>query len=100
MHTTPSSHALALVLSFSTLAEGWGLRRKLVEYAQEDVKTYPVYHPRGVGIFEKRQDQLVCPNDDYQRFLASNPPNAVATFCNSWLGIPSATTVVEDTPTV
>ena len=100
MHTTPSFQALALILSFTTLAEGWGLRRKLVEHAQEDVKTYPVYHPRGAGIFEKRQDQLVCPNGDYQKFLHSNPPDAVANFCNSWLGIPPATKFVEYTPTV
>jgi hypothetical protein len=100
MHTAPSFRALALVLSLFTLTEGWGLRRKPVEHAQEDVKTYPVYRPRGAGIFEKRQGQLVCPNDDYQKFLDSNPPDAVATFCNSWLGIPPATTVVEYIPTV
>jgi hypothetical protein len=100
MHTTPSFQALAFILSFTTLAKGWGLQRKLVEYAQEDVKTYPVYRPRGAGIFEKRQDQLVCSNDDYQKFLDSNPPNVVATFCNFWLGIPPVTTVVEYTPTV
>jgi hypothetical protein len=74
MHTTRSFQALAFILSFSNLASGWGLRRNPVENAQEnEEKTYPVYRPRGAGIFEKRQDQLVCPNDDYQKFLDSNP---------------------------
>jgi hypothetical protein len=36
----------------------------------------------------------------YQKFLDSNSPEAVGAFCNSWLGTPPATTVVEYTPTV
>lgn len=104
MFITRSLQASALFLSFFTLAEGWSLRRKHVEHAQQyENARYPVYQPRDAsqnGVVEKRQNQLVCPNDRWEAFLDSVPTNSVSTFCNDYLGIPPATTVVEYTPTV
>ncbi|KAK1916631.1 hypothetical protein P3342_012256 [Pyrenophora teres f. teres] len=99
-----SLQASALFLSFSTLTEGWSLGRKHDQHAQQhENPIYPAYQPRGAsynGVPEKRQDQLMCPNDQWQAFLDSVPKNGVTVFCNDYLGIPPATTVVEYTPTV
>jgi len=104
MLITRSLQASALFLSFTSLAEGWSLHRKHDEhFGQRDNARYPVYQPRRAsheGVADKRHNQLVCPSDQWQAFLDSVPKDGVTIFCNDYLGIPPATTVVEYTPTV
>ncbi|KAI8931729.1 hypothetical protein NX059_011372 [Plenodomus lindquistii] len=101
MYTTLSLQALAVVLSFSSSTEALVVR-KSNNPAQE------VYRDarRGValhGHLDKRQNSsetvLDCSNDRWQELLDSNAEDRIETFCNEWLDISPATSVIEVTPT-
>jgi len=100
MHITRSLPASAFVLSLSTLTEALALRR-----TSEDALDGSRFARRGAsldGAAWKRQgvETLDCPNDRWQQLLDNNPQDRVVTFCNEWLGISPATTVLEVTPTM
>lgn len=93
MYISRSLQASAYLLSFSTLTTALALHRKRDGYTP-DVQRVDSMH-------EKRQDQeLECINDRWQDMLDNNPVDRVKTFCNEWLGIAPATTVIEWTPTM
>ncbi|CAO2647646.1 Nn.00g085680.m01.CDS01 [Neocucurbitaria sp. VM-36] len=100
-----SLQASAFILSFSTLTDALALNRRSAGNVQNGL-VYNAPHIAHGGsvedIVEKRQDaqELDCPDDRWQQMLDNNPPDRVATFCNEWLGIGPATTVVEWTPTI
>jgi hypothetical protein len=55
------------------------------------------------SIFRKRQDNSTTEIDWttldlYKHILDDGSPSDITTFCNIWLGLPPATTVVEYTP--
>ena len=105
MFFTRSLQASAFILSFSTLTDALALNRRNKGNVQEETVLDAPHVARGVGadgIVEKRQDpqELDCPDDRWQQMLDNNPSDRVATFCNEWLGIGPATTVVEWTPTM
>lgn len=100
MHFSRSLQVSACFLSFSLLTESLVLRRKDGTISQEKGPAR-----RGAlldSVLNKRQDPEVlnCPSDRWQDLLDSNPENRVVTFCNEWLGIEPATSVIEITPTV
>lgn len=100
MYITRSLQASAFFLSFSTLTAAVALHRTADSDVQLEARTA---HSGSLdSIFKKRQDaqELECPNDRWQAMLDSNPADRVATFCNEWLGLEPATTVVEWTPTM
>jgi len=95
MHTTPSLRALAIFLSLSPSIDALVVRKSNAP-AQE------VYRGARRGLTpDKRQEEVLdCPDNDYQALLDSNPKSRIATFCNRWLDIEPATTVLEVTPTL
>jgi hypothetical protein len=104
MSLTRPSLASVLLLSFCTFSEAWVLHRKSASRAQDAKNVAPVELRRNhaqADTLEKRQEtELYCPDDRWQEFLNSNPENRIETFCNEWLGIAPATTVLEYTPTM
>ncbi|KAJ4377994.1 hypothetical protein N0V83_000824 [Neocucurbitaria cava] len=91
------------MLSFSTLTDALAVNRKSTDSVQEEVAFVAPNVARGVSVDNvvERQDQVLdCPDDRWQQILDNNPPDRVMTFCNEWLGIGPATTVVEWTPTI
>ncbi|KAH7074205.1 hypothetical protein FB567DRAFT_191686 [Paraphoma chrysanthemicola] len=104
MSLTRPTWASVLLLSFCTFSEAWVLHRKPAGHAQIVKDAAPIElrnDAAPVVSLEKRQDsELFCPDDRWQEFLNSNPENRVKTFCNEWLGISPATTVLEYTPTI
>ncbi|KAH9879685.1 hypothetical protein IAQ61_001504 [Plenodomus lingam] len=102
MHVTHSLQALAVVLSFTGPVEALVVR-KSNKPAQE---VYRAAHrgPAPEGHLYKRQNAtdvvLDCSNDRWQELLDSNTGDRITTFCNEWLDIPPATSVLEVTPTI
>ena len=105
MYIIRSLQAAAVILSFSTLTEALAFNRRNKGQVQEENVFEPAQIAHAgpvIGNIKLRQDgqELDCPDDRWQQLLDNNPPDRVATFCNEWLGIGPATTVVEWTPTM
>lgn len=104
MYISRSLQASAYLLSFSTLTAALALHRKKDGHSIEEQRVEPLLNAPGgtaESANEKRQDQeLECINDRWQDMLDNNPVDRVKTFCNEWLGIAPATTVIEWTPTM
>lgn len=98
-----SLQASVFILSFSTLTDALVVNRKNTGSVQEEVAFVAPNVARGVSVdnvVERQDQELDCPDDRWQQILDNNPPDRVMTFCNEWLGIGPATTVVEWTPTM
>lgn len=105
MFFTRSVLAPAAILSFSVTTEGWVLHRNTEEHVEVKriVADEAQHHWSWRDILGKRQSDdrvLDCPNDQFASLLSNNPDSAVVTFCNDWLNLGPATTVIEVTPTV
>jgi hypothetical protein len=102
MFFTRFSKASVVFLSLCTLSDAWALYHK-VDGEKAKVEDAPVEMRRHAAedFDEKRQTtELFCPNDSYARILNNNPPESVQSFCNDWLELAPATTVIEYVPTM
>jgi hypothetical protein len=104
MSVTRFSWPLAVLLSFCTFSDAWVLHRK-VDSKKQEVENVAQPELRrneaqNLNIEKRQTTSLYCPDDRWQQFLDSNPEARVQAFCNEWLGLAPATTVVEYTPTM
>jgi len=102
MSFTRFSKASAVVLSLCTLSDAWALYHKIdTKNAKAKDASVELRRHEAQDLNEKRQTtELFCPNDRYEQFLNNNPDPSVQTFCNEWLGLAPATTVIEYVPTM
>ena len=104
MSSTRFAWRSAILLSLCTLSDAWVLHRKVDSKIEEVDEVAPVelrrHEAQDLGLEKRQTTSLYCPSDRYQLFLDSNPTGNIQTFCNEWLGLAPATTVVEYTPTM
>jgi hypothetical protein len=104
MSSTRFAWPNAILLSLCTLSDAWVLHRKVDSQKQEVDQVAAVelrrHEARDLGVEKRQTTALYCSSDRYQLFLDSNPTGNIQTFCNEWLGLAPATTVVEYTPTM
>lgn len=103
MYISRSLQASAFLLSFSTLSSALAVVNNNGDNDLEQergLKADNAIRRSDKGAAGEEQQALDCPNDRWQEFLDANPSPRIQTFCNEWLGLGPATSVVEVAPTV